>query len=303
MASGFVPTVGDAVRSVLAQTRAGEIAEILVCGADEHGVLPDDPRIRCLEAIRPGPACFAYNAALAAMLPTSETVVIMDGDCTLAPDWLDRVLARHAQGWQGVAGGVIAPPGPYLATAYNLSLFHDWLADRPAGPRPCLPTMNLSLSTAMVRDVGALREDWPRVYDFDWTLRMTRSGHRLFFEPEAHATHRPLGLTLTRFWRTGYADGSCSQAARREYDDQIDHPWLLNHPRLLTVLAPAIATWVTARTVWRLRRDPRALSVIPPMWLDKCAWVLGAGHGRVHGPLPVQDFQRPPGIDETSSAS
>jgi len=267
--------------------------------------LPAHAAVRVLDDLPPGPACRAYNAGLAAAI--GDTVVILDGDCMLAPDWLSRTQRRHEEGWDAVAGGVDVPPGAYWATAYNYSGFSEWLSSRPSGPRAALPTMNLSLRRSVAQTAGPVREDLPRVYDFEWTLRMTRGGARLFFDAEARASHAPPGVTPGLLWRTWYANGSCSQAIRREYRELIYYPRLFDHPGLVRLLAPAIATASTARVLGRDPGAPRLWSVAPMVWLTRLAWCLGASDGRRRGPMTIADYRyrvwptKPDEADDTST--
>jgi len=288
VASAHLPTVGDTVRSILAQERADLVARVLVFGADVHGVVPADPRVRLVDDGPPAPACRAYNRGLA--LAASPLVALVDGDCVLWPDWLGRVARRHGEGWDAVSGAVEVPPGPYWATAYNFAGFHDYLAHRPAGPRNYLPTLNLSVRRAVAAAVGPVREDIPRVYDFDWTLRMRAAGFRLYFDPAARVAHHPCGITPRILWRTWHAGGACSQAVRRAYPRLIRAPWILDHPRWLGLLAPVLACAATARVAAGDPASPRLWSALPAIWLTKLAWCLGAAQGRQHGPTRLADY-------------
>jgi hypothetical protein len=288
VASPHLPTVGRTVASILAQRSGDCVAEVLVMGADVHGVVPDDERVRILEGLPPGPACRAYNAGLEAA--RGERVVLVDGDCVLDPRWLEVVGARHDDGWDVVAGGVVVPPGPYLATVYNFTMFHRSLASRRPEPRNYLSTMNLSLSREAVRRAGPVPEDMPRTYDFEWTLRMAEGGLRLLFEPAARVAHHPCGVTPWILWRTWYVGGACSQLVRRGHPASIRGAGLFRYPRLLALGAPFLATAATARVVAARPADARMWGCVPAIWLTKVAWCLGASHGRRHGVMRPADY-------------
>src|SRR5262245_10127240 len=113
VASAHLPKLGDSLASVFAQQAADRIDRVVVIGPDRYGLLPAEPRLVHVPNVTPGPAGPAYNRGLA--LATGDFVVLMDADVVLAPDWLGRVLARHAEGWDAVAGGVCVPPESYLA--------------------------------------------------------------------------------------------------------------------------------------------------------------------------------------------
>lgn len=283
VASAHLPMVGEAVRAILAQDAAPLIDAVLVFGADVHGVVPVDPRVALVHDLPPGPACRAYNAGVARA--QTPFVALVDGDCLLRPDWVRRILARHAAGWDVVAGGVEIPVGSYWSTAYNFAGFHEFLADVPSGPRNYLPSMNLSFRRSAAQAVGPLREDIPRLYDFDWTLRMRAAGYRLFFDAAARAGHHPYGITPAIMWRTWFAGGSCSQAVRRAFPELIAAPRMLDHAALIAILAPTASTWATGRIAWRNRRDDRVWAMLPALWMSRLAWCLGAASGRRYGAL------------------
>jgi GT2 family glycosyltransferase len=288
VASPHLPTVGRTVASILAQSGAKAVVEVLVMGPDRHGVLPRDGRIQVIEDLPPGPACRAYNAGLERA--RGARIVLIDGDCVLDPLWLAAVDARHAQGWDVVSGAVVVPPGSYLATTYNYTMFHRYLDSRPAAPRTYLSTMNLSLGRDALARAGPVPEDLPRTYDFEWTLRMSEAGLRLFFEPRAKVEHHPCGVTPRLLWRTWYVGGACSQAVRRGHRGRIRGAALLSHPVLLAVAAPVLASAATARVVSARPSDPRMWACAPAIWLTKIAWCLGASYGRRHGVMAMEAY-------------
>jgi glycosyltransferase involved in cell wall biosynthesis len=274
--------------SVLAQDAVDCIDRIVVLGPDRYGLVPADPRILHVPDVPPGPAGPAYNRGLA--LATGEFVVLMDADVVLSSDWLSIVLERHGAGWDVVAGGVCVPAGSYLAQVYNFSCFHGELATHPPGPRSYLTTMNLSVRRSVAEAVGPVREDIPRWYDLDWTLRMRRAGYRLLFEPAARVWHFPCYVTPTILCRTWFASGSVAQALRPTYPDLLPNSRWLDHPWLLLLLSPGLATAVAARVGRAAAGDHRVWATLPWVWLTKMAWCLGASHGRLRGAMPASRY-------------
>lgn len=294
VSSGWLPSVGETVRALRAQGPA--IGEIVVCGPDAHGVLPSgDPALTVLADLPPGPACHGYNAALAHLFARPagawDAVAIVDGDATPEAGWAAAVLARLAGGWDGVGSAVVVPDGPPLSVAYNLTTFHPWRIGLPAELRAVLPTVGLCVRRAAAGAAGPFRTDMPRLYDFDWTARLTDLGFRLGFAPEARLAHQPVGITPGILWRTWYAGGSCSQALRRARSDRFGSAALLDHPRLLLALAPAIALARTAAVAAAWRADRRIWRALGWVYVTKLAWCLGASHGRRHGPVTLDGYR------------
>jgi hypothetical protein len=120
---------------------------------------------------------------------------------------------------------------------------------------------------------------------------MSRLGFRLFFDADARASHAPPGVTPRVLWRTWFANGSCSQAVRRQNRDLIAYPRLLEHAVLMRLLSPGLAAASTIRVVARDPRDARLWSVAPAVWFTRMAWFAGASAGRARGALSVADYQ------------
>ena len=79
----------------------------------------------------------------------------------------------------------------YWATAYNISMFHEFLPSARGGYRVHLPTANLLVRRQVIDAVGLLDETLPRGQDTDWTARMTEQGYRLRFVPQARVRALP----------------------------------------------------------------------------------------------------------------
>jgi len=297
VASGHLPTTAAALGAILDQTVPGAVQEVLVFGGTGAG-WPQDPRIRPIDW-PPGPACSAYNEGLRRAGGTH--VVFVDADCLLEPGWLEAALAQHDAGWHAVAGGVVVPDGPRLAVAYNLALFHGFLAGSRSGARSWLPTMALSVDARAAGRIGPFRTDLARAYDVDWTRRLARAGFRLRFDGAMRASHHPCGITEEVLERTWFAGGACSAAARfaqrsaqrTDGDTRADGALrphraarrVVGSASALRMLGPLLATAATARCVWRARRDRRVWGLVGVLWTTKRAWCRGAAHAARHGPL------------------
>ncbi len=170
--------------------------------------------------------------------------------------------------------------GNYWSRGYNLGMFQAYLPTRPAGPRPILPTLNLSVERPVIEAIGGLDETLPRSQDMEWTARMGQAGFPPCFWPEAAVEHRHNRATLRAVWDDCARSGYYSRQVRLRHGDLLRTPALLRRPRLLRLLSPAIAAAATARLVAEqpavLRRHPADL---PAIFLTKLAWAWGAGGG------------------------
>ncbi len=267
------PTLGRALVAVAAQTEPPD--EVIVVGRDEAGALRGFPDVPFIDTTRPVCAARARNLGLAAA--AGELLLLLDADCIPRPDWLARHRARHDAG-EVVVGGAVALEGHnYWAQSDNVSMFHDFVPQLPAGPRFLLPTLNLSLRRAVFAAVGGMDESFPgaAAEDADWTVRIRRAGYRLWFDPAAIVAHSPARTTprdVARHWRNL---GHNAVRVRLRYAAEFGTPAGARHAWWWRLLSPAIAAGVTAGVYAKrpLRRYWRSLPVV---YASKLIYCFGA---------------------------
>lgn len=267
------PVVDRAVASVFAQVGA-QAHEVIVVGRDGPGRLEGEPRVRFLYTERPEWPAGARNRGIQAA--SGDVYVFLDADCVAEPGWLAAHLARHAAGETVVGGAVLYDPRPYWQLADNLSMFHNVDAHLPAGPRPFLPTLNLSVRAKAVDDVGAMDPGLRCGEDIDWTIRLAAAGHRPFLDPAARVFHRPTRTTAADMWRHWYMSGRWMVGVRQRHPTAFDGVTWIYRPLALYALAPAIAAVATARLYGAGRPGRRHPLTWPAVYATKLAWCLGA---------------------------
>lgn len=276
------PLIDAVAAAVEAQDGVEAVREVLVVGRDEPRLLrerrlPGGGCVRLLDTRVPVSEPVARNLGLGAA--TGALVIFLDSDCLPRPGWLRAHLAAHDDGAPRlVCGGVRADGASYWARVYNLSLFHAFLDTAPAGPRPALPTLNLSFPRAIAGAVGPFDETLPRATDVDWTLRARRAGIELRFDPTPVVEHRHARHALGAVWRDCAGSGFHSRRIRLRHAGLVAAPRLLRFPPAVRALAPLAATWVTLSLAARRPRTFRGgWSALPGFWLTKLAWAWGAG--------------------------
>ncbi len=244
-----IPTLNDetlpgTLEAVLRQTRPAD--EIVVVGRDEEGVTKRFPQVTFVDTGRPVCAAAARNRGMRAT--RGDIIVFIDSDCIPDLDWLERHRLAHAAGAEVVGGGVSLAGANYWAQSDNVSMFHDFVTDHPAGERPLLPTLNLSVRRSVIDAVGYMDESFPgaAAEDADWTIRISLAGHVLHFDPTAvvrHAPSRTRWRDVVRHWRNlGYS----AIRVRHRYAAQLRTPAIASSALLLRLLSPLIAARVTA---------------------------------------------------------
>ncbi len=268
-------TISDCLASLGTQCRAVG-AEIIVVdsGDDSTAALvserfPDVTLVR--EAARQYPGA-ARNIGVA----RSSGVVVgfVDADCTVAGDWVARVIDAHGDGVAGV-GGAIAPDSPRSAlewAAYFCSFSH-WMPGTPAGAMADIPTCCLSLKRWAFDRYGPFRaQGYSSDTELNW--KISGAGHRIEFDPRIRVTHaaRP---TFRAFARRLFERGRAF-ARMRTSTKSLSQPVRL----LFALLSPLLPFVLFARLLRRVVRDRSPyrgalLRAAPVVFVGYCFWSVG----------------------------
>lgn len=194
------PLIGEVIAALEGQTARASIDQIIVVGMDRHGLVPAG--VRFIATPRPVSVTRARNLGVQAA--QSELVAFIDADCIAEPECVERLLARHSQGYTAVGGAMQIEPRPYWTMCDNILTFTQALAVAPAGVRNYLPGFTLSVSRQAVLDAGGFDESFAGSGggdDLEFCWRLLRRGARLFFEPRARVYHRPARSSFAAMWR------------------------------------------------------------------------------------------------------
>jgi GT2 family glycosyltransferase len=266
--------IDKTLESLFAQTAFDAIAEILVIGLDQPGLVVEREPVRFVCTHGPVTAPVARNIGIREAKGT--ILAFIDADCMADAAWLETLLSAQGQGHGVVGGSVSLEVENYWQLCYNLTMFHEFLPSTPSGERANLGTLNLCVTLEVVERVGLFDEQLVRGQDTEWTLRMRRHGYQLYFVPEAVVRHLPEASGVSQIVRLWYRSGFFNARIRRRYQDIIAAPRFLDKPFLMVLLSPIIGSLVTARI---FASDPgllRHVHTLPVVFLTKVAWCLGA---------------------------
>ncbi len=268
------PIIDRTLESIRQQTYGLDTLEVIVVGMDKHRLVCEDSLVRHLRTESPAPPAIARNLGMKAA--QGNIFCFTDADCVADPDWLDVLMERYSDPSVHVIGGGIAfPHDNYWTVCDNLSWFHDVLASAPAGTRPYLPTLNLSLRREVVEQVGGMDESfpWPAGEDTEWTTRIRLAGYALHFEPKAVIYHHHPRNTLKQILKHAYYFGYNSVKVDPRYADALRTPLFMRHSLFVLLLAPLLAAVATGRVLANTRHYWHTL---PALYLTKLSWCIGA---------------------------
>jgi GT2 family glycosyltransferase len=254
--------------------------EILVVGLDRAGLVKEDAQVRLISTGRPVSPAQARN--LGARSAHGDVICYIDADCIAAPDWTRQLLAHHARGAEIVGGSILVERTHYWQYCDNLAAFAPFLSVSPPGPRPYLPSLNLSIRRALLMKFGGFDERFTFASgeDTDLCFRLRRAGYTLWFEPQAVVVHRHMRASPGDLWRHLYMYGKVYAEIYPHYPDLLG-VWRrmrasIAFPGALRLLGPALAA---LDCVERLIRWPylwRYLDATPALLLASLAWYHGA---------------------------
>ncbi len=224
-----------------------------------------------------GPAA-ARNTGIRAA--RGGVIVLLDGDTRPATR---RLILEHLRTLAlspeiGIAGGAICPDPDQkslIAFAENATALFNWHRRLPARFFSFQPTGNLAFRRDLYERIGPFNEGLLWLEDFDWNLRVSRAGYKIYFNPEAEVYIRgreSLFEALRKFYRWGVN-------VRRVYVPGRSGQWwpLKDVAWLFPVNVPlriVNETYVTVKR-WIRFYPTKTLLLIPLFLLFRSAWGLG----------------------------
>jgi len=279
--SPLINDVLDALRSQTIQPR-----EILIVGCDDAGRVREDEMVQMITTNKPVSPAVARN--IGAQHARGDVLCYTDADCVARPDWITRLLERHAAGAEVVGGGVAVEHNHYWQLCDNVVAFTPFLETSKPGSRPYLPSLNFSIRRALMHQIGGFDERFPLAAgeDTDLSFRLRRAGYVLWFEPHAAVFHRHLRSSPGQLWRHLATFGRTYMEIYPDYPDLLGNWRRINLstgiPEVLRVIGPALATCDLVERMIRYPQLRTYLPFSPGLLLGMLAWYDGAAVGLRH---------------------
>lgn len=275
-------TVGDAVRSALAQTLPPVEVIVVDDGSDDaSAAVAADAGARVIKGAGRLHAGGARNLGLEAAAGT--LVAFLDADVVMPTDWLalaTDVLLEHPK--VGAVGGqVLDGRGGLWGRLDHYMNFSEWMAPRARACR-AYPTIAVVYRRAAIGEVrfppSSLAEDvffCEGVRDRGWGA---------WYEPRIHAVHRHERLGASQFWNRQLQSGRALYWSRRS----LDRPGqvLVTYPALMWLL-PHL--WFLLARMLRNGLVLQAIALLPWFVAGEVARAIGFLRGR-------RDFSDAPAV-------
>jgi GT2 family glycosyltransferase len=270
------PIIDQVIGAMHEQTVQDAIREILVVGQGQPNHMSS--RVSYIPSQRPLSAARARN--LGARLASGTYLLFLDADCIAAPDLVEHLLARHAQGYAVVGGSVVLERANYWLLSDNILTFAATLSTTAPGPRRYLPSLNMSIA----RDVFYAHDGFDEQFtgaageDVALSIRLRQRGYELFCEPRARVIHRPQRVSAGHLAAHLRTFGRVHVSLERRYGVRVSAR-LTTGMRFLSGLILALSPVLAAYDVVRLFRDDPALwryaYTLPGMVWGKTCWYVG----------------------------
>ena len=192
-------TVSRTVRYLGAQTIADRIELVLVAAGDLEPDADATAAFHSTRLVRVGDIrSLSWARAPGIRAAAAPLVALGESHCFPEPEWAERFVAAHQNGWAAVGPAVVnANPGTAVSWVNLLLDYSPWLAPTSGGELPDLPGHNSSYRRDLLLEYGDRLESMLEAETIMHQDLRAR-GHRLYQEPTALAAH--LNVTRTSSW-------------------------------------------------------------------------------------------------------
>jgi glycosyltransferase involved in cell wall biosynthesis len=243
-------TIRKTVRHLRAQTIADRIELVVVAAEPEEALGLDAAELSELHSHRAVQVediqSLSWARAPGIRVARAPIVALAESHCFPEPEWAERLLAAHEQGWAAV-GPAIYNANPATAVSWiNLLIdYGPWLGPTEGGEIDDLPGHNSAYRRELLLEYGPRLETMLEAETIMHDDLLAR-GHRLYQEPGARTAH--LNVTRTSSWI-----GERFQTGRR-FASARSHSWPAWRRALYAAGSPLIPLVRFRRLLREVRR-------------------------------------------------
>jgi GT2 family glycosyltransferase len=221
----------------------------------------------------------------AAARASGDILIFLDADCTVEPNWIERVIEAHGGVYPAIGGALCNGNPQYRAgVAHYLFEFSPWLPGSSPREQNEIPGGCLSIKRAAFEQYGPFPEG---VYSEDTVLswRLRAAGVRLLFNPSIRIFHLHT-MAVSELMRVKVYHGHC-------FAWQRSREWPEWRRFAFGVLAGVLPLVLFCRIWRRVHGSPLGLEfwkTSPWIGLLAISWSWGESRGYLSNrqPLPTK---------------
>jgi MoaA/NifB/PqqE/SkfB family radical SAM enzyme/GT2 family glycosyltransferase len=273
-------TIGNTLRSIVAQDYPSEQMEIIVVGKGSTALAADWPQIIALDVgpiFRPGRA-----RNLGASKARGKNLLFLDDDCEAQPDWIKENLAELEQPKVGaVSGKIIGKSRAYFARCVDFTNFSlCQVSQRQVRP---LCSASFGIRREVLNQVGGFNESLKVHEDIDLCHRLERAGYQTVYQPKIVVQHDHRRTTLksliTYLYTNGREVGLETEVRYRDLSKFYRFITAFRHPLVYLFMILPFALLATLQTVRiNFREHPDVLWLSPFIFVGKFSGHCGIWH-------------------------
>ncbi len=275
-------SIAACLQSLLAQQTADEFEIVVVNSSDDATIALVERDFPAVKTVQLPGRVFAGTARNTGVKNAAgDLLVFIDSDCTVPPDWLERIASRHQEGYEALGGAIIdGSPTVCSRAEYPLETI-DFAPGNRMREVGFVSSANCAFSRRLFDEHGGFPEIRAGE-DMVFCHRLTSAGVKLLFDPAVRvAHHNP--VVFGAFVRKQLMHGEHSYRVRREAD--LPGSFLNNRLALpfLLPLFPFIRTVrVTGRALALRNGLIRDIMLYFPLFFLGCfCWSAGYAKGYV----------------------
>ncbi len=210
----------------------------------------------------------------------TDYVLFVDDDCIPATDWVEKTfeaLRHHPI----IAGAVASPSEPLAQVCHNISEFHRFMPERPAGVIRFLAGANMAFHRDVLLCIGGFDPAMRIAEDMELAVRARHGGHEVFFESSSVVIHAHDRRTMGTLFIYSARNASTTIRLRCRFPKFYGTPSVFKHPVLILLASPGIAFFATLALFLQNPNLLRFWQSFPFVVGLKWAWCFGAARGLV----------------------
>lgn len=273
-------TIERCLQSLLNQNTKAAFEIILVDSSpnkDVDNIANRFPKVRLIKLRDRTYAGIARN--IGAKQARGELLIFVDADIVLSDDWVENAIQYHGSGHDVFAGSIDLWNHKKESMMGKLEYFFEQSEFKPSMKESARWFLSSTALAVQGRIFHKERfNDMQSSEDVDFTVRLRKSGHTLYFNPKLKAFHI-FHTSFKELWRKAYNFGLSNMQNRKEHN--LPGAYFVHKPVLRLFAIPGFAVVKFTRISWRnfthndLLGKGQYVLMLPLMIILISAWIAG----------------------------